>query len=158
MKIVGPKKQEWQSIPGCGDVGPWVFFGCCDPQSSPKPSTSRKAGQALRTPILYARCSMYGFFTKAKKWQNRKMSCFKESYSVPSSTIYFLLEDSILIVMTTTIWIAQPPSLVVFWLRNLISKRPFFEVFLKRPPLDFPIRKTPLWLSLKMGKGWVSKA
>lgn len=72
MKMVGPKKQEWQSIPGCGDVIVHGFFS--DVVRSPifpKNPQLPESGRTGRTPKTQKQeiilmepdgASMYGFF------------------------------------------------------------------------------------------------
>ena len=78
---------EYSRVWGC--YSPWFFFFFFRMLWSPifpkKPSTSRVRQDRPNTEhpknkkiILMEPdgASMYGFFTKAMKWQNRKMSCF----------------------------------------------------------------------------------
>ena len=145
--MVGPKKQEWQSIPGCGDVIVHVFFFFFRMLWSPifpkKPSTSRVRQDRPNTEHPKTVSSLWSqmeppcmaFFTKAMKWQNRKMSCFfRNPILFLHYLIYFLLErfNSEL-----------PPEFGGFLIGESDLKTPFWSLF-ETSSLDFPYEKLPL--------------
>ena len=149
---------EYSRFWGC--YSPWVFFGCCDPQSSQKNPQLPESGRTGRTPNTQkqyhpVRQMLHVWLLLPKPWSGRIEKCHVFSGILFCSFIYYLFSigrfnsDS----HDHDIWIAPPPSLVGFLIGESDLKTAFWS-------LDFPTKNSPLagledgkMLSLKKALG-----